>query len=73
MSRAAARPDTVSGAVVGMACSGPRRSFGGAAVALAGTGLAEAFYRRHGFEALGVPAPLGGRWGEHAERLYVRR
>lgn len=110
-----------AGAVVGMACSGPRRSFGDAAVALAGTGLAEddlperelfsiylderaygsglgdrlirevlgdapavlwvlagnsraeAFYRRHGFEALGVPAPLGARWGEHAERLYVRR
>lgn len=108
-------------AVVGVACAGPRRAFGDAAMALAGTGLsegdlperelfavyldervygtgladrlllevlgdapavlwvldgnarAEAFYRRHGFEALGPPAPLGGSWGEHAERLYVRR
>ncbi len=110
-----------SGAVVGMACAGPRRPFGDAAMVLAGTGLsegdlperelfavyldervygtgladrllrevlgdapavlwvldgnarAEAFYRRHGFEALGAPAPLGGSWGEHSERLYVRR
>lgn len=110
-----------AGAVVGMACAGPRRPFGDAAMVLAGTGLsegdlperelfaiyldervygtgladrllhevlgdapavlwvldgnarAEAFYRRHGFEALGAPAPLGGSWGEHAERLYVRR
>lgn len=108
-------------AVVGMACSGPRRDFGSATVALEGTGLAEAdlpelelfsiyldepvygtglgdrlltevlgdapallwvlhgneraeaFYRRHGFQAFGAPVPLGGRWGEHAERLYVRR
>lgn len=40
---------------------------------LDGNARAEAFYRRHGFEALGAPAPLGGSWGEHSERLYVRR
>ena len=40
---------------------------------LHGNERAEAFYRRHGFQAFGAPVPLGGRWGEHAERLYVRR
>jgi GNAT superfamily N-acetyltransferase len=110
-----------AGAVVGMACAGPRRDLGPAAAALAGTdlaeadlpelelfaiylderaygtglgdrllaevlgdapallwvlhgnGRAEAFYRRHGFEAVGRPVPLGGEWGGRAERLYVRR
>ncbi|NUL44683.1 GNAT family N-acetyltransferase [Cellulosimicrobium funkei] len=34
---------------------------------------AQAFYRRHGFAAVGDPVPLGGPWSGLSERLMVRR
>lgn len=40
---------------------------------LDGNARAEAFYRRHGFEALGDPVLLGPPWQDAAERRYVRR